>query len=106
QVIRAHAQYLDTGSLSGVSYITVYRQDVSPFVSNEFFYTFQGVSADGLFYVSARMPLTVSDFPSQIPADFDMDEFAAGFNDYLTESVTTLNAAAPEAFSPALGNLD
>lgn len=106
QVIRARAQYFQTPVLQGVSYITVYRQDVSPFTNNEFSYTFQGVSNDGLYYVSAIYKVVVPDFPAEIPADFNYDTFSADFINYLTESVSKLNSAAPEAFTPALSALD
>ncbi|MBI1281613.1 MAG: META domain-containing protein [Anaerolineaceae bacterium] len=103
QVIRARAQYVETASVKGVSYITVYRQDVSPFTGSEFFYTFQGYSVDGVHYVSAIMKLNTGLFPAEIPADFNMDTFNAGFNDYLMQSVTTLNNAQPTDFTPSLG---
>jgi heat shock protein HslJ len=106
QVIRARAQFVDAPTISGISYVTVYRQDVSPFINNEFWYAFQGISTDGLYYVSAVMRLTVPDFPAELPADFDYEAFTATFTDYLTESVANLNAPAPEAFTPALTALD
>ncbi len=106
QVIRARAQYVDTGAFSGVSYVTVYRQDVSPFVGSEFRYVFAGISADGSTLVSANFPLTTTLFPAEVPADFNMESFAATFNDYLTQSVTTLNSAAPTDFMPSLTTLD
>jgi heat shock protein HslJ len=106
QVIRARAQYFETPVLKGVSYITVYRQDVSPFVNNEFHYTFQGVSNDGLYYVSAIYQVVVPDFPAEIPSDFNYETFTADFINYLTESVNKLNSAAPDTFTPSLSALD
>jgi heat shock protein HslJ len=106
QTIRARAQYVETPVLKGISYVTVYRQDVSPFTNNEFRYTFQGVSNDGLYYLSVVFMVTAPDFPAEIPADFDYNAFTAGFVDYLTESVGKLNAATPDAFSPSLTALD
>ena len=106
QVIRARAQYVDTGAFSGVSYVTVYRQDVSPFVGSEFRYVFEGISADGSTLISANFLLNTALFPAEVPADFNMDSFAATFNDYLQQSVATLNGAAPTDFTPALTTLD
>lgn len=106
QAIRARAQYVETPALKGVSYVTVYRQDVSPFINNEFRYTFQGMSNDGLYYVSVVFMVTAPDFPAEIPSDFDYDTFTAGFVDYLTESVGKLNNAAAETFTPSLTMLD
>jgi hypothetical protein len=106
QVIRARAQYVETSALQGISYVTVYRQDASPFTSNEFLATFQGISADGTYYVSVVARLNTGLFPSEIPADFDPEAFAETMNDYLNESIATLNAAAPQDFTPALPALD
>lgn len=106
QVIRARASYVTTPSLQGISYVTVFRQDVSPFVGSEFLYTFQGVSLDGARYVSAIFRLNTTLFPAEIPSDFDYNTFNQQFNDYLTESIATLNAGAPEDFTPSMASLD
>lgn len=106
QVIRARAAFVEGADVSGISYVTVYRQDASPFVSDEFWYTFQGLSADGAYYVSAVIRLTTDLFPAELPADFSMDEFIADLQTYFAESIATLNAAAPTAFTPSLETLD
>lgn len=102
QAIRARAQYVETPSVRGISYITIFRQDVSPFLGNEFVYTFQGFSIDGIHYVSAIFKLDTGLFPAQAPANFD----ANTFNDYLKQSVTTLNGAQPTDFTPSLAIFD
>jgi heat shock protein HslJ len=106
QVIRALASYVDTPFLQGIRYVTVYRQDVSPFVGSEFLYTFQGISFNGAYYVSAIFRLNTALFPPDIPADFNMDTFNQQFADYLAQSIATLNAAAPDDFTPSLATLD
>lgn len=106
QVIRARAQYLDLATISGISYIAVYRQDVSPFTSNEFWYTFQGLSKDGQYYLSAMFKVAPDMFPAEIGADFDWEAFNANFNAYLQQSVDQLNAATPDQFAPSLSTLD
>jgi hypothetical protein len=106
QVIRARVQYVDMPSVSGISYITAYRQDAFPFFADEFLYTFQGLSANGGYYVSAVFPLNTALFPTDMPADFDYDAFVENINAYFTESVAALNRAAPEDFAPSLATLD
>jgi heat shock protein HslJ len=106
QVVRARAAYVDLPTIQGISYVTAYRQDVSPFTSNSFTYTFQGISRDNAHYVSAQFLLDTALFPAEIPADTDMDALAAGFTDYLNESIATLNAATPDDFTPSLTVLD
>lgn len=103
QVIRARVQYVETPALRGILYVTVYRQDVSPFRSDEFFYTFQGLSQDGQFYVSAILNFDTTLFPAQ-PEDFDPTTFDAVA--YYTQSVEQLNQAGGEAFTPSLSLLE
>jgi heat shock protein HslJ len=105
QVIRGAAQYVQTSSI-GISYITVYRQDASPFLANEFLYTFQGISTDGSTYVSAIFPVTTTLFPTEFGEDFDYDAFAAAYDEYIVESSATLNTAAPTDFTPSLTTLN
>ncbi len=106
QLIRAQPRYVETASVKGITYITIFRMDVSPILGNEFVYTFQGISDDGEHYVSATFWLNAALFPAEIPADFDYSAFDAGFIDYLSESVATLTAATPADFTPSLDSLD
>ena len=106
QVLRARAQYVDTDALQGISYITVYRQDVSPFIASEFYYTFQGLTADGAHYVSAVFPVTIEGFLTEYPADFDYDAFVAELDTYFAESIAQINEALAESFSPRLEQFD
>jgi hypothetical protein len=106
QVIRARAQYVETAAVKGISYLTVYRQDVSPFSSDEFLYTFQGLSTDGEYYISASFRLSTSLFPKEIPTDFDYDKFTTNFTQYLADSVDKLNNAKPGDFTPELSVFD
>ena len=106
QVFRAQAQYVDLPGLSGIRYLTYYSQGISPLTANDIQYTFQGLSADGQYFVTALFTLHTPLFPEEIPQDFNYDAFVAGFADYMSQSVAALNAAAPGDFSPALGQLD
>lgn len=106
QVIRARAEYAKTDSFEGVRYITIFRQDVSPFVANEFQYTFQGLSADKSYYVVAIFRITAPGFPAKIGSNFDYDAFSKNFENYLKESTDKLNKAAPNTFKPSLAALN
>jgi heat shock protein HslJ len=106
QVIRARAQYVETSSLVGILYLTAFRQDVAPFVNTDFTYTFQGVSVDGQFYVSAIMRPTTDRFPAELPGNTIPEDFANQLMEYLNESIAQLSQAAPENFTPSLTVLD
>ena len=107
QVIRSRAQYIDTPALTGVAYLTAFRQDASPFASGDFWYTFQGLSADGAWYVAADFAIDADMFPAEVTAKqteriAEPESYAA----YLGESVQRLNDAAPGAFDPPLASID
>ncbi len=106
QVIRARVQYADTGTISGISYVTFYSQGITPFTGDSFLYTFQGLSADGTHYVAATFPLHTTLFPAQVPADFDYNSFGQQLPSYYAQSIQTLTSAQPTDFTPSLIDLD
>lgn len=106
QVIRGQAHYVDTDSVSGIAYITGFRQAPSPIIANELLYTFQGISRDGQYYISVIMPLNSTMFPSEIPADFDYEAFIATYMDYVAQTTELLNSASPNDFEPSLTLMD
>lgn len=108
QAIIARPEYIDTPTMSGVAYLTVFRQDVSPFARGDFWYTFQGLSNDGQWYVAVDWVLNASMFPKSLsPKDYEkVGKNAASYMRYLRQSLATLNAADPSAFTPTLTSLD
>jgi hypothetical protein len=106
QVIRAQAQYVDTGVVWGIRFLTTYAQGPMPLVSNSVFYTFQGISVDGTRYVSVIFNLSSSMFPAAVAQDFNYDAFMADLSWQFNGNIATLNAAAPNAFTPWLTTLD
>jgi hypothetical protein len=107
QVIRARAQYVETPQLAGIAYVTAYRQDVSPFAAGDFWYTFQGLSADGSWYVAVDFVVDASMFPAEVTAK-EANRIANGkrYTQYLGESIQRLNGAAADAFTPPLTSID
>ncbi len=105
QSLVAHASYVDTGSVVGIAYITNFRFDVSPFMSTDFVYTFQGLSGKGQYVVAVQTWLTTSLFPSS-PDGLPMISSDAEWQQELSNAISVLNSAAPDAFSPALTSVD
>ena len=93
QMLHADAIYLSFRNGTGIRYITHYAQDVAPYTANCFFYTYQGLTADGKTYVSATFPLYTSLFPKQIPDKFDYKNFEKQESSYRAAGVRKLNAA-------------
>ncbi len=108
QAIVARVGYVDTPELSGVAYLTVFRQDVYPFTAGDFWYTFQGLSTDGTWYVSADFVITASMFPTKLDIK-DANRISSSakrWAQYLRTSLATLDGADPSAFKPPLTSID
>lgn len=112
QVFRARVHYLPFHNGTGVGFITQYAQDITAIFNGAAFYTFQGLTDDGAYYVSAILPITAPFFGARYD-DFDgyiVDYSAANMADqyraYLDGMTVQINEATPEAFTPSLGALD
>jgi hypothetical protein len=106
QPLRARAVYVDTPELQGVSYLTGFRQDVSAFAAKDFWYTFQGISTDGAWYVSVVTPVKASMFPKKVKAKDNNFKNADQYTTYLTDAISKLNTGDDSAFSPPLTAID
>ncbi len=106
QTIHARVAYVATPKLIGISYLTAYQEAAEPLVQHDFLYTFQGISTDGKYYVSAVFRVNPNSFPTVLPADFNYETFLAQMPEYLEDSTTQLAISAPETFTPSLVTLD
>lgn len=105
QFIRAQEQYLQFQNGSGVRFISQYGQAAGPIGWPHLFYTFQGLTADGRYYVSAILPVTHPSLPE--PDDVIMDEaFYDQFMDYAAEKEIQLDGEPADSFQPSLLILD
>lgn len=108
QILRSQVQYLDFANGSGIRYITAAGLDVSPLSEQVLFYTFQGLTNDGAYYLAAIFPIQSGVLPP-VPEAMNAqqyEEFAAGYETYLAEVTAQLDAVAPESFNPSLPLLD
>ncbi len=105
QGLHAREAYRDFASGSGIEYIAMYAQGPSPITSDQLWYVFQGVTSDGQSYVSAVFPLSTDLFPAEIPADFNYDEWFAGYDQYIADSRKALADAPVDRFTPAIDKL-
>jgi len=105
QVLHAQVQYLDFKSGQGVRYLTQYAQGPVTVNNFELFYTFQGLTGDGKYYVSAVLPLT----HAQLPATSQVNATAVAAQDYpayVQKTSAWLDQQPASAFTPDLSVLD
>jgi hypothetical protein len=110
QALCAQPKVVEFAGGKGIRYLAYYAQDPSPALDSKIFYTFQGISDDGQFYVAAFFPVQTGIFPTQPPAcpqcgDPTYDPFVE-WAAVLNEQLSQLNAQAEDDFSPSLLMLD
>lgn len=110
QVFCAHPQILEFPGGRGVRYLTFYSQGPNPVLDRQVFYTFQGMTNDGKFYISAVFPVQTGIFPNDPPpcpkcGQPDYDLFAA-LAEEMKGQLIQLNALPDDKFAPQLAVLD
>jgi hypothetical protein len=108
QMMQAQMNYLDFQTGSGVRFLTQYGQDFFPINNHDMFYTFQGLTDDGQYYVAAILPVSHPGLPAngmEVPGG-DRDAFANNYESYVADIEQLLNAEDLSSFTPNLSLLD
>ena len=105
QMYKSNVKYIQFQNGEGIRFLTQYGQALSPLGRPMMFYTFQGFTDDGLYFISAILPAT---HPSLPPADqVTMDQaFVDNWETYVAETEAMLNAEPDNMFMPPLALLD
>lgn len=106
QVIHVQVQYLDFKSGKGVRFLTQYNQAPLPINNDELFYTFQGLTSDGKYYVTAILPVTLPELPSGADVIEQQSSVLNDFQGYLSKLTKNLDQQPASNFSPDLSKLD
>lgn len=107
QVFQAQVQYLDFQSGSGVRFITQYSQEAIPIINQFIFYTFQGLSNDGTYYIAAFFPVSAPTLPDEFELSAEESiSFGENYATYLSEIVQTLESLPDSEYEPDLTLLD
>lgn len=101
----------------GVRFLTQYAQYYAPANNHELIYHFEGLTADGQYYIVAILPITApllaeTDRPdapvptggAPLPADYATN--TAGSESYYNDITALLEATPADAFNPTLTQLD
>jgi hypothetical protein len=108
QQIHARVKYLPFGHGEGMAYLTQYGQGLTAVNNQELVYTFQGLTADGKYYVSAVFPVSTAALPTGpdgLPAS-DAAAMAKDYAAYLKDVTAKLDAEPDAAYTPNLAALD
>ncbi|MEW6239987.1 MAG: hypothetical protein AB1564_04185 [Chloroflexota bacterium] len=114
QVFYAHALRIQVPNGAGFRYLTQYGQAPHPINNQELFYTFQGLTGDGRYYVAAILPVNApflvadADPEAALPEGgipFDWTNFDT-MTAYLDSITIKINTTDHNTFAPALPLLD
>jgi len=108
QLVHSRIAYLELPGAKGVRFLTAYATDPTPITAEDLFYTFQGVTNDGAYYISAFFPLETAALTARRAdvSSTEGDEAANRFGDYLARIAAQLEAAKDGDFTPSLDKLD
>ena len=106
QVMHPALKSLDFQDGRGVRYLTMYSQGVVPVNNNELFYTYQGLTSDGRYYVSAVLPVNLPSLPADENATSALPTDITQYQAYLANTLAMLEAQSPSSFTPDLSKLD
>ena len=102
QVFHAQVKYLDFQNGSGVRFLTQYSQEVVGRLTNKnIFYTFQGLTRDGKYYIAAFFPITASGLSDEL-----VQEDWQAAQAHLVEDIRHLESLSSQDFEPGLEVLD
>jgi hypothetical protein len=109
QVFHAQYQVLPFSNGGGIRFITLYAQYYAPINNHDLFYTYQGLTTDGLYWVSAILPINNPILPANgdnPPGGMSKEQFSANYESYLADLTSQLNSQTSESYTPSLAALD
>ncbi|MBN1537661.1 MAG: hypothetical protein JW908_13065 [Anaerolineales bacterium] len=108
QMFHSNMAYIAFENGNGVRFLSMYGQAFYPVNNNSLFYSFQGLTDDGAYYIAAILPITHPSLPANetdIPGG-DFDAFVANIETYWAETTAQLEAQPLDSFTPDISLLD
>jgi hypothetical protein len=109
QIFYSQAAVVQFQNGKGVRYLTEYAQSFAPINNKDIFYTFQGLTADGQYWVSAILPISNPILPGNgdnPPTGQSWEDFSNSYESYIADIIAQLNAQSPGSFAPTINMLD
>jgi len=95
----------------GIRYITQYNEFDNVITNRTIFYTYQGLTDDGMYWVTITLPISnpillPDDYIPWPPEGYTDESWSKNYDSYVSEVKDALDAQAPGSFSPTLNILD
>jgi hypothetical protein len=91
EVFHNHVKILEYKGGTGVAFIACYAQDEAPLKNGDFFYSYQGLSHDGKYYISLTYPVKANKLKDNTP---------------LKTGIKLLTNLQDKEFTPSLSDID
>lgn len=106
-VFHTNVSYIHFNGGSGIRYLTMFSQGMTDLTNDGLIYTFQGLSDDGKYYISAVMPVN----SSYLFYDSDLSQensaqIHQNFSEYLSKTIDSLDGLSGDDCTPNLNSLD
>jgi len=105
QLYQSNINYLDFQNGRGARWLSQYGKAYYSVGFPHLFYTYQGLTDDGLYYISIIFPVNHPYLPIVDPADLD-DSFYENYGAYRDSIVAQLESESDNTFVPSLILLD
>jgi len=106
QVFHVLEKRLESEHGRGIRYLTLYSQAIVGVTSYEIFYTYQGLSVDGRYYIAAVLPINSSLLPDAQLSNDELDQIVDEYSDYIEGMTETVRAENGGVLTPSLEALD
>ncbi len=106
QVFHVLEQRLDSEHNSGIRYLTLYAQAFVGVDNYDIFYTYQGISADGRYYIAAILPINSSLLSNEELTQAEMETVAGDYLGYIASMKDLLITDEGASLTPTLAALD
>ena len=107
QMFSAKAGYVNFQNGVGVRYLTMFGQALYPIDNYNMFYTFQGITNNGEYLLTANLPISNPALTEKGEDTIDdWDAFYEFYEAYISQASMQVDEYAPETFIPTLNLLD
>ncbi len=106
QVFHVLEQRIDSEYNSGIRYLTLYSQGLVGVDNYNIFYTYQGISADGRYYISAVLPINSTLLSYDQLTQAELETIAIDYEAYLTSMIDMISEDNGASLTPTLAALD
>ncbi len=103
--MRTQLKVVDFQNGQGIRFVARYTQGAIPVINPEIFYSYQGLTDDGAYYVAAFFPVYVSTLPDEVEVE-DWEVFNQSYSQYLQLTIQDLGTMSADEFEPDLSRLD